>query len=200
MRLFQCQACGQLVYFENRVCERCGHALGYLAETGTISALEPIGDSWRALALPDRAHRFCANARFDVCNWLVPADTPETLCLACRHNRTIPALAQGENVARWGKLEVAKHRLVYTLLRLKLPLVSRVEDPERGLAFDFIDEAVANGETVLTGHDNGVITLALKETDDSEREQQRQEMGEAYRTVLGHFRHEIGHYYWDRLV
>jgi hypothetical protein len=25
-------------------------------------------------------------------------------------------------------------------------------------------------------------------------------MHEPYRTLLGHFRHEIGHYYWDRLV
>ena len=28
----------------------------------------------------------------------------------------------------------------------------------------------------------------------------RHDLHEPYRTLLGHFRHEVGHYYWDRLV
>ena len=52
----------------------------------------------------------------------------------------------------------------------------------------------------MTGHDNGLITINLAEADDSERERMRRQMGEPYRTLLGHFRHEIAHYYWDRLV
>jgi len=201
MKLFKCQACGQLLYFENRVCQRCARSLGYLAGEVTMSALEADSGAWRALAAPGRLYRFCDNADFDVCNWLIPADQGERFCLACRHNRTIPDLARGKNIVQWRALEVAKHRLFYTLLRFGLPLANRADDPRRGLAFDFIAESpAADAANVLTGHDNGIITLALKEANDAERERQRQEMGETYRTMLGHFRHETGHYFWDRLV
>ena len=47
---------------------------------------------------------------------------------------------------------------------------------------------------------NGVITLNVAEADDVERERRRHQLHEPYRTLLGHFRHESGHYYWDRLV
>jgi hypothetical protein len=104
-------------------------------------------------------------------------------------------------MVRWRKIEVAKHRLFYTLLKLRLPLVTRIEDPE-GLGFDFIADQDGGGghAQVMTGHDSGLITINLAEADDPERERQRFEMGEAYRTLLGHFRHEIAHYYWGRLV
>ena len=52
----------------------------------------------------------------------------------------------------------------------------------------------------MTRHLEGVITINLFEADDAEREKQRGAMDEPYRTLLGHFRHEIAHYYWDRLV
>jgi hypothetical protein len=201
MKLFQCQFCGQLVYFENRICEGCGHTLGYLPDNATMSAMEPDGSDWWALAEPESRYRFCFNAQYDVCNWLVAADATEPFCLACRHNQTIPDLSLPDNLLRWRKLEVAKHRLFYSLLRLGLPLVNRIEDPEQGLAFDFVAEPrTPDAEPVMTGHDNGLITLSLKEADDSERERTREDMNESYRTLLGHFRHEIGHYYWDRLV
>ncbi len=198
MKLFECQGCSQLVYFENSKCEGCSRRLGYLPHDATMSALEPHGQQWRALASPGRTYRFCENAQFDVCNWLVADDWDERLCMACRHNRTIPNHTQPENLILWRKLEVAKHRLFYTLLRLGLPLANRDDNPAEGLAFDFI--ADTGGDKVMTGHDDGIITIALREAHDVEREQQRHDMREAYRTTLGHFRHEIGHYYWDRLV
>ena len=201
MKLFTCQHCAQLLFFENHRCEKCGHTLGYLPETSTLSALEPEGEAWRALASETGRFRLCANAEHGACNWLVPADSGDALCAACRHNRTIPDLSKPENLELWRKLEVAKHRLFYTLIRLNLPLVTRQEDPEHGLAFDFLeDPPAATGPKVLTGHDNGVITVALKEADDAEREKMRAEMGEPYRTLLGHFRHEVGHHFWDVLV
>jgi hypothetical protein len=105
------------------------------------------------------------------------------------------------NAELWARLEAAKRRLFYTLLRLDLPLQSRIEDPDRGLAFDFLADAPqSHAQGVMTGHDNGLITLALREADDAVREKVRSEMGEPYRTLLGHFRHESGHYFWDRLV
>jgi len=201
VKLFECQSCGQVVYFENTHCERCGHRLGYLSAATMLYALEPDGDAWQTLGSEKRAVRFCDNAAHDACNWLLPADAPDAFCAACRHNRTIPDLSIPENLMRWRRLELAKHRLFYSLLRWQLPLRDRTDDPEHGLVFDFIgdspDAAVPN---VLTGHDNGVITIAIAEADDAERERRRTQMHEPYRTLLGHFRHEVGHYFWDVLI
>jgi len=201
MRVFACQACGQLLYFENVRCERCSRLLGYLPDRGTISAIEPMQeDQWKALASKAR-YRLCKNREFGVCNWMVPAKSTEKFCAACRHNHTIPDLSIPGSADLWRKLESAKHRLFYTLLNLNLPLANRIDDPEHGLAFDFLAEAPeSHDHRVMTGHSNGVITLAVREADDAERERVRTEMGEPYRTLLGHFRHESGHYFWDSLV
>jgi len=205
MKLFQCQNCGQPLHFENTRCERCGLSLGYLPERETITALKPEGEladgapqAWRALA-DSRTYRHCANAAHDVCNWLVPATASESYCAACRHNRIIPDLSLPENLARWRALEGAKHRLFYTLIQLRLPVETQSENPG-GLAFQFLADVGPAQPAVLTGHAKGVITINLAEADDPERERRRQQMGELYRTLLGHFRHEIGHYYWDRLI
>jgi hypothetical protein len=203
MKLFSCQGCGQLLYFENVRCESCGRALGYLADINEISALEPTEDpaGWLVLAAPHKAYKFCRNYNAGMCNWMVSAEDEAGFCLACRHNRTVPDLSTPGNDALWRKIETAKHRLFYSLLRLNLPLESRADDPEHGLAFDFLADPPQTHEVgVMTGHNNGLITLALKEADDVTREKVRTDMGEPYRTLLGHFRHEIGHYFWDRLV
>src|SRR5262249_30415694 len=177
-------------------------AAGLSAEAGSRHC---IGSGrWRLERARDAGERYrlCGNAEHDVCNWLVPADDAEIFCAACRHNRTIPDLANPENLVHWRKIEFAKHRLFYTLLRLRLPLATRSEDAN-GLAFDFLSNPVggAQGQApVMTGHSGGLITLNVAEADAPERERQRKTMGEPYRTLLGHFRHEIGHYYWDRLV
>ena len=204
MKLFSCQGCGQLLYFENIRCENCGRPLGYLTDINEISALEPARDgapAWHPLAAPHRLVKFCKNYDAGMCNWLVAADDPTGFCLACRHNRMVPDLTVAGNDVLWRKIETAKHRLFYSLLRLNLPLESRSEDPEHGLAFDFLaDPPQTHAARVMTGHNNGLITLALKEADDARREKVRTAIGEPYRTLLGHFRHEIGHYFWDRLV
>jgi hypothetical protein len=202
MKLFECQNCGQPLYFENATCESCGLWLGYLPERAVVTALEEADGLWRALAAPGQRYRFCANSQHNVCNWLVASDHAETFCAACRHNRTIPDLTNPENLEHWRRIEYAKHRLFYTLLRLRLPLTTRPDDPN-GLAFDFLSSPVGASSAaapVLTGHAGGLITLNVAEADDPERERQRKSMGEPYRTLLGHFRHEIAHYYWDRLV
>ena len=202
MKLFSCQGCGELLYFENIRCENCGRFLGYLPDLTEITALEPVaGAESVALAVPRRAYKFCQNYNSGVCNWMVPADDEAGFCAACRHNRVVPDLSIPGNDVLWRKIETAKHRLFYSLLRLGLPLETRADDPEHGLAFDFLaDPPETHASEVMTGHDNGLITLALKEADDATREKVRSEMGEPYRTLLGHFRHESGHYFWDRLV
>lgn len=84
-------------------------------------------------------------------------------------------------------------------MEFNLPIKNTVDDPEMGLEFRFLGD-LDGGPGVLTGHDRGIITINIAEADDVEREQARVSMHEPYRTLLGHFRHEIGHYYWDLLI
>ncbi|HEX4411249.1 MAG TPA: putative zinc-binding peptidase [Xanthobacteraceae bacterium] len=204
MKLFKCQHCEQLLYFDNTACERCGHRLGFIPEIMTLSAVEPEGqkvDVWRALALEKKTYKFCANATFGVCNWMIEADDPDHYCTACWHNRTVPDTTIPENVVAWRKIELAKHLLFYSLMKLKLPLNLKCDDGNPRLAFDFLASSPQQeGPRVMTGHDNGLVTLALEEADDVEREKRRTSMHEPYRTLVGHFRHEVGHYFWDVLV
>jgi len=195
MKLFSCQNCGNVLYFENRTCGRCGHAVGYAPEQQTLLTLEEGGV---VEAGGGRPPLLCANAAQDGCNWLVPKHQTAGYCIACRHNGTVPDLTIQHNVTLWRQLEIAKHRLFYTLLRWRLPLRTRGEDPQHGLTFNFLADTPA--QRIMTGHENGIITIALAEADDVERERRRHAMSEPYRTLLGHFRHEIGHHYWDLLV
>ncbi len=207
MKTFNCQACQNLLFFENVLCVGCGRVLGYLADVGLVSALEPAGDDlWRPLAseAESRHYRMCLNYRQEyVCNWMIPAEEGEAFCLACRLNQTIPDLSRPENRTYWQRIESAKRWLIYGLLNLHLPLVNKQQDPEHGLAFAFLsapDPGAQTDNTVMTGHDHGLITLNVAEADDAVREETRLKMHEGYRTLLGHFRHEVGHYYWDRLI
>jgi hypothetical protein len=201
MKLFACDHCGNTIYFENTLCERCGHQLGYVPERNALVSLVEDGGLWSSPAIADESFVFCANAQMGACNWLIPAvPGGEIYCAACRHNDTIPAVDALLNLNRWQVIERAKKRLFYSLLRLKLPLHTRAEDPVHGLSFRFLADLPVESQPVMTGHDSGVITIALAETDDAIREARRTAMGEPYRTLLGHFRHEIGHHYWDLLV
>jgi hypothetical protein len=204
MKAFHCDRCGSLVFFENISCVKCGGALGFAPDLMDLitwdvppdGALHPVSPSAR-----DRTYRRCANSeKYDVCNWLVPRADGRELCRACRLNRTIPDLSISENLERWRKMEAAKRRVVYTLLHLNLLDESNNSDETKPpLRFDFLGET-PGGQKILTGHANGIITVNIAEADDAERERLRVELGERYRTVLGHFRHEIGHYYWDHLI
>ncbi|NEX47058.1 zinc-binding metallopeptidase family protein [Pseudotabrizicola algicola] len=213
MKLFRCQCCGQTLYFENTVCLNCGSTLGYLPEADRMLAVAPDGPVWRAL--PDAGAqtqdadpgplRFCRNWERSACNWMLPCPEGDAAgeagyCLACQHNRTVPDLSTPEHVALWIKIEAAKRRLVYSLLRLNLPRPLPESGHPQPLSFAFLADDPGSAEPVMTGHADGVITIALIEADDAAREERRSQMGEAYRTLLGHFRHEVGHYYWDILV
>jgi len=180
------------------------------AETAGEDA-EP--DTFTVFGNPDgKRYRRCANLLTAAsCNWMVPApresDDPSFntdglapgYCLSCSVTRTIPDLSVERNGELWRKLEHAKRRLISQLLALGLPVVSRHADPVHGLAFDFLGN-MPGSPHVMTGHEHGVITLNAEEAEDAVRERIRAEMREPYRTLLGHFRHEVGHYYWDLLV
>lgn len=202
MKLFACDHCGNTLYFENVMCERCGHQLGYLPERNAMLSLEDAGgNSWASVLFAQEDYVFCANAVHGACNWLIPARAGgDIYCAACRHNETIPPIEDPLNLSHWQTIERAKKRLFYSLLRLDLPLATRNEDPNHGLSFRFLADDAFQANPVLTSHENGIITIALAEADDAKREARRTQMGEPYRTLLGHFRHEIGHYFWDLLV
>ena len=193
MKNFHCTSCEQTIVFENTLCGNCGHKLGFLPDIRDMTAVEPEGDQWIALIARDQRYRFCKNWELQGCNWLTAPG--EQFCVACRHNRTIPDLSDSRRQLMWQKTEQAKRRLCYSLIRLGLPL----ETPEEPLIFDFVARSDAAPKPVM-GHSNGVITITVEESDDATREGHRNAMGEPYRTMLGHFRHEIGHYYWDLLV
>ncbi len=205
-RAYRCQ-CGRPVFFRNSRCLACGTALGYEPELARVLPLQPgpREGEWQLHGADAQAPRYRRCGNFDSpagCNWLVPVDAQgqaPLLCRGCRLNRTIPDLSVPENGVLWGRIEAAKRRLVSQLIALGLPVQSKVEeDPQHGLAFDFL--RALPGAPVTTGHADGVITLDIEEADDARREQLRTELHEPYRTLLGHLRHEVGHYYWDRLI
>lgn len=190
MKLFACPHCGQRLYFENAQCLNCGNAVLYDPDRAEfeLSSGQSVFQ--------------CVNATECGCNWA--GDPGHPYCRACRLNHTIPDLSIDGNRRRWTRIEAAKKRAVYSLMAFGLPVEPK-QSPgdEIGLAFDFLADPVGagpGGEHILTGHDNGLITLNVSEADPAQREKMRVEMGENYRTLLGHFRHELGHYYWDRLV
>jgi hypothetical protein len=191
-RSYHCAVCAHSVFFRNSRCLTCGSELGYDCRLGRIVTL---------VGATAALYRRCANFRTAAaCNWLVEAGDTAPRCVACRLNRTIPDLSRDDNALLWQRIEVAKRRLVSQLVLLGLPVATRLgEDPQRGLAFDLL-RASPGGPPIVTGHAGGIITLDIEEADDARREAVRAAMGEPYRTLLGHFRHEIGHYYWQRLV
>ncbi len=213
-RAYKCQ-CGRPVFLRNTQCVNCGSQLGYESTRMTMVALVPgpAPDLWCIAGdTSGAAYRCCVNRQSAAaCNWLVPAlgspgaqagaspvGSADETCLACRLNRRVFDVASLANQHRWRELETAKRRLLSQLLALGLPVDAR-QAGNGGIAFDMLEQ-LPDGKPVLTGHHDGVITLNAAEADDSQREAIRAAMHEPYRTLLGHFRHEIGHYYWDRLV
>jgi hypothetical protein len=199
MRLFTCGNCGHPVYFQNTYCQSCGNSLGFDPNRLLMISLTLQNEGSLSEQASGQTYHYCANHEYDVCNWIIPDTDPASFCIACSLNRVIPDLSNMVYRARWEKTEAAKHRLVYTLLKWGLPVQSKMFD-EAGLVFDFMADAGNNEPRVLTGHTNGVITINIAEADDAEREMARNSMDEVYRTLLGHFRHEVGHYYWDLLI
>ena len=223
MRAFNCDHCGHLVFFDSTCCVHCGSTLAFVPEWLRIAALTPIAPAETTFppstpTLPPSAHtanvlpselwqaidtrstaptpwRLCANhTAYQACNFAVPAHDPQPLCISCRQTRWLPDLSDSANLRRWKVIEDAKRRLFYTLARLHLTRLDGVAAPE----FEFL--ADQPGQPVMTGHRSGTIVLNVAEADDDERARRRMALHEPYRTLLGHLRHESGHFYWEALV
>ena len=200
MKLYTCSNCHSLIYFENNICLHCGYSLGFYSASLSLITLVPEGKNlYSNVQNKQEKFRYCRNSEYSACNWLIPDSQDTEYCPACELNRIIPDLTNEENLKRWRNIEIAKHRLVYSLLRLRLPVSAKKDDEETGIAFDFLAQTNAK-DKVITGHENGVITLNIEEADEAARVRHKQDLGERYRTLLGHFRHEIGHYYWEVLI
>ncbi|MEG0920133.1 MAG: putative zinc-binding metallopeptidase [Comamonas sp.] len=209
MRLFHCDQCGHLVFFDSVQCVHCGATLAYLPDCDQVAALRPtappadspqtqryIRHTSLASPTPQQPYRMCGNRlQYQACNFAIRADEPYTLCSACRQTLVLPDLSVDGNMLRWQKLESAKQRLYYTLARLGL----HPEDPNWSPHYQFLAD-MADQPPVITGHASGLITINIAEADDDERVRRRVALHEPYRTLVGHLRHESGHYFWDRLV
>ncbi len=203
MKTFYC-ACGQQLFFDSHQCVYCQSRVGFAAAELDMVSLHPDVKTPQEEGAPlvDPAGRrfyLCDNElAYGNCNWLRDEHEGPGLCVACCLNRTIPNLSYPENHRRWHRLEQAKKRLIYTLLTLKLPLMG---DVGPSLCFDFVEDGRSNvdfaDEVHNTGYLAGVITVNLAEADDVAMESQRVAVNEQYRTLLGHMRHESGHFYLD---
>ncbi|WP_111977469.1 zinc-binding metallopeptidase family protein [Algibacillus agarilyticus] len=220
MKTFQCRCKGQpTLFFESNLCTACNCTVGLDDDFSEVEAyyLDEASGHYLKNAGADIHYQKCDNnAQYNACNGMVnlttfvaAADKTEVLCFACRFNETIPDLTVVEHIPLWKKMEAAKRRALYTLNALPVPLKNITQDPEQGLSFDFTTDRnvkdhfiskLNHQDTVFTGHDCGHITINLAEADDVARSSTKHAMGERYRTLLGHFRHELGHYYFDQLI
>lgn len=189
MKRYFC-GCGNEIHFENTYCNVCHGEIGFIPELQQLQKLDALSP-----------YKTCQHRNLLNCNWQIHNKDNNPQCIACRLTRTIPNLANHKNLQRWSKLEATKRRAFYMLLKLQLPIPDRSDDAiKSSLIFDFLEDKRSNkfseADLIYTGHHNGIITINVAEADDSFRRQTQQEMKEAYRTLLGHFRHELGHFYW----
>lgn len=199
MKLFTCGTCNNTLYFENSICLGCQNPIGFDSKQLRMLTIQKNKhDAYHTDLVTKKTYKYCQNAQEATCNWLIPASSTSTFCVACELNRTIPPLTTTQNRERWHKIEIAKHRLIYSLLKLQLPIKKKINNSIEGIAFDFTSDN--HSKSVMTGHQSGLITINIKEADEAERAKHKYDLNEKYRTLLGHFRHEIGHYYWDVLI
>lgn len=196
MKTFSCR-CGRRVFFDNSQCTSCGAELGFFPSSNVLTALEADAEGLYIGPSGERARKCGRYDRLGLCNWMIDFDDDSDSCRACRLNEREPENPSAEDHENLRILEAAKRRLLFTLAGLGLSVVPRSVDP-RGLAFSLASST--SDEKVTIGHAQGLITLDLAEANPVSRELARVTLGENYRTVLGHFRHESGHYFWDRLV
>jgi hypothetical protein len=217
MRSFSC-TCGNELFFDNSICMCCKHEVGWCPRCVAITDVTTGNDGAFICPRCDAKMVKCSNyASFNVCNRFVLRKEGEgsqgqtsagIFCDCCRFNRIIPDLKIPGNKEKWYRLEAAKRRTLYDLNLVGLPYGNERDEIVPPLVFEFKGDPIpdkryrgmGDGQKVFTGHDCGVITINIQEADDIEREKLRVNMHEAQRSLLGHFRHEFGHYVWDVMI
>lgn len=181
MKSFTC-TCGNRLHYENTSCLTCGSEVGYA----------PALDEF--VSLTTNAVRPCANRKVTDCNWITSDGSD--LCVSCQTTRTIPNLTDPLNVRHLTQIEAAKRRMFRSLITLRLWTHGYIAPR---LQFDFLKPS-PDRPPVVTGHNEGLITINTDEASNESRERTRDHLHEPYRTLLGHLRHEVGHFFWDVLV
>ncbi len=193
MKTGRCR-CGNRIFFNNHRCLTCDAVLGHCLPCGSLTSFSDDKQSSICDTCGTVVHA-CTNQSHGVCNSF--NKSPNTLCRFCEFTSVIPPLKQPESVRRWAMMESAKRRLLSQLEDLSLPPFIDDVQQTHPLSFEFLENSVdACGQTknVTTGHEHGLITINLAEADSVHRERLRVDLGEPQRTLIGHMRHEIGHY------
>ena len=145
MKVYSCSNCSNLIYFENNICLKCSFPLGFDASALSMVTLKAESNNqFFNIKEKKEKYKYCSNAQFGTCNWLIPVNQESSFCRACELNRLIPDLTNPDNLKRWTNIEIAKHRLIYSLLRLQLPIEKKIGEEEKGIAFDFLTEFSPN--------------------------------------------------------
>jgi hypothetical protein len=213
MKTFEC-ICGNRLFYENSRCLSCEREVGWCPQCHEIVALIEGSRNELVCGRPEcgaalvKCHNYAVENVCNRCCLPTSGQAADPLCDSCRLTEVIPDLTVPGNREKWYRLEVAKRRLLYLLDLLRLSYGRKEEAAQLPLSFDFKSDITPasglwrtmSGERVYTGHQNGKVTINIREADDAEREKLRVDMNEAHRTLCGHFRHEIGHYYWQLLV
>lgn len=192
MKTGRCR-CDNRIFFNNFACVACRAKLGRCCQCDTLTSFQRTESAWTCDACHAVVHR-CQNHDRQVCNSFL--SNANQLCKWCVFTIDIPDLSVPDNVDRWAAMEASKRQLLLQLMELKLPPYVDDLRTTHPLTFRFIEDSVVNGQTckTLTGHTDGVITVNLAEADTVHRERQRVDLDEPQRTLIGHMRHEIGHY------
>lgn len=175
MLRFSCPRCHNELFFNSFDCLNCGSGVAY--------------SPWDTRFDIRDTQRDCQNrTQHQICNWVMDGRGP--FCMACLANEVIPDLSIHGNLEKWQHLESSKRRLYYSCVGLGIDT--------SGVRFRFL--ANTPEERVVTGHCSGTITINLGEADPVTREQTKQSLNEKFRTLIGHFRHEFGHYFWEQQI
>ncbi|CAN5377213.1 putative zinc-binding metallopeptidase [soil metagenome] len=192
MRLFRCPTCDGIALLETLECGSCSQPIGLHPPSLSMRPAEPTGSPYDGQTWVP-----CSNRSWG-CNWLLATDDDASRCISCRMTRRMPDASDTISLEKLAEVAMDKRRLLVQLLELGLPVTPWFEK-DGGLGFDLLSSR-SNNEKVIIGHANGIVTIDLAETLDDHREALRVRLGEPYRTMLGHFRHEVGHYYQWVLV
>lgn len=179
MKMFQCPSCASNVFFDNLRCN-----------CGTELVFDP---------LPSRfvvGLEHCSNREKIGCNWTA-ASGHGTVCRSCDMTEVIPDPALSRNGPLWAEGEEAKRWVLTTLDRWGWFGPYDIGKPPK---FHFLAEATRHGKARITmGHADGLITMNVMEADPVIRTSRREKLGENYRTMMGHLRHELAHFIFQRM-
>lgn len=177
MQIFHCPACSRRVYFDNLGCT-CGQKLVFNPDTQSMSSDGPT----------------CTNREKIGCNW---AATDGQFCRSCAMTETVPDIELPKNVDLWAQTEAAKRWMLANLARWGW---FGATDGGTRPVFQLLAEKTSEGkEQVIMGHADGEITINVSEASPVILARRRAALGELYRTMVGHMRHEMAHFLFLRL-